>query len=129
MALYAVIPSGVDQQPSPSTSDVEKAISWPKPQFSADAIKLGRLCVVQRSVRGRKIAAGIHHLRIEKQRIEIVRDVVMKTDQFVVFAPLVEARLDLFVVGRRAGASGGREQERQRATQCELPIEVLRQIE
>src|SRR5277367_3257081 len=92
MALYAVIPSGVDQQPSPSTSDVEKAVSWPKPQFSADAIKLGRLCVVQRSVRGRKIPARIYHLRIEKQRIEIVRDVVMKTDQFVVFASL--AKLD-----------------------------------
>src|SRR5271163_2155376 len=129
MALGAVDVGRMTNQAAPAAADVEQSIAGLQTKLAADLVELCYLGILERNLRGFEIPARVNHLRIEKESVEGVRHVVMKPDQFVVLAPLAEVGLDFLIVARRIVAPRGRKQERQRATQRDLPIEILRQIQ
>src|SRR5262245_62534256 len=79
---------------SPATTDVEKALTRPEAKLAAYHIELVTLGVGDFVIPISKISTAVNHLRIKKEGIERVGDVVVIMD-------VLEAR-DLDSVGRRA---------------------------
>src|SRR3989304_8365586 len=116
MCLDPVIPGGVTDQSAPTAPDIKEYFVRFKPKFSADYLKLVLLCLLQGIICLGKITAGILHFSAEKQGVEIITDVVMESDEFLVVAPGFPAACFIAPVFMLHGCFGGRgKQERQDA--------------
>ena len=81
---HAVALRGVAQQRAPAAADVEQRFARPQPQLAAYQLELVPLRLLQRIRPVAKVCAGIDHLGIEEQRIELVARVVMELDEVLV---------------------------------------------
>ena len=80
---------GVDDQRSPSATDIEKAVSILHAKLPADVVELGKLGLIERilpwrparplrNTRFLEIRTGVHHARIQKLAVELIGTVVME---------------------------------------------------
>src|SRR5215472_768978 len=75
----AVVRRRPADQPTPAAANVEQPIAGLEPQLAADMIKLLLLCGVEIFAAGLKVSAGIYHVSVEPETVELVRDVVMES--------------------------------------------------
>jgi hypothetical protein len=68
------------QQGSPSAAYIEQAVARLEPELPAEILPLGRLGLVQVLLSGWKLGAGIDHLPIEPEGIEVVAEIVVVTN-------------------------------------------------
>ena len=76
----AIVPGGVTDECSPAATNVQKAFALLELQLATDHVELIELCLLQRCIPRAKVSAGIHHVRIEEQLVEVVAQVVVKTE-------------------------------------------------
>src|SRR5689334_976133 len=65
------------QQPAPAAADVEQPLTRTKPQLTADMLELLLLRRVEIFLAGFEIGAGIDHVAVQPEAIEVVGNVVM----------------------------------------------------
>ena len=87
--LYPIVFRRMTGQAAPATSHIEQPLPGFQPKFAAQVIQLLRLCSRQRVFRGVKVTAGIHHLRIQPEGIEVVGQIVVIGDRFGIHLPIV----------------------------------------
>ena len=68
------------QRQAPSAADVQHLLPRLQPQFADDMALLGLLRLFQRDLRICKVGAGILAVRIEEERVEILRQVLAMGD-------------------------------------------------
>ncbi len=74
----AVVLRGVHDQPAPTATDVQQVLAGLKAQFAAGQFQLGGLCGVQVFRARLEVRATVDHARIQKQRVEIVAQIVVR---------------------------------------------------
>ncbi len=74
-------------QSAPAAADIKHPVAGLQAQFSADQIELVVLGLVERVVGLGEIAAGILHFLPEEKFIEVIADIVMELDEFLVVPP------------------------------------------
>ncbi len=82
----AVVLGGVQRQRPPAAPDVEEPLALGETELAADQVELVALGVLHR-VRGvvaGPVPAGVGHLRVEDQGVEVVRQVVVVRDRLPV---------------------------------------------
>ena len=77
-----VVPGSVNREPAPAGTDLEQVITRLQVEFAADNIELVQRGFIQIGVRAGKYCRRVHHFRVEKQREEIVAEVVMARNVF-----------------------------------------------
>ena len=75
----AVVLRGVNER-APAAADVEKALVRLEPQLAADHVELVALRLREVVVRLGEIGAAVDHLGIEKERVELVGQIVVVLD-------------------------------------------------
>jgi hypothetical protein len=95
VGLHAVVARRVAHQPAPAAADIEQLLARREPQLPADHVELVVLRLLERVVPVGKVRAGILHLGIEKQLVELVPQVVMKLNVVLVLALLHRSAADL----------------------------------
>src|SRR5207302_10647684 len=63
-----------------AAANVEQSLSRLQPQLAADHVHLVALGLLQRVAPVGEVAAGVLHLRIEEQLVEIIAEVVVELD-------------------------------------------------
>ena len=93
----AVLLGRVDRQRAPPAADVEVPVrrgvgQRVEPQLAADEVELVALRVLQgvRRVVAREVRAGVSHVRVEDERVEVVGEVVVVGDRVLVTPPRVQ---------------------------------------
>ena len=76
----AVFRRGANDQRAPATADVQQPMTGLDAQFAEDVVELLFLRSFQRIGVAAKIGAGVHHVAVEKQMVELVGDVVVVFD-------------------------------------------------
>ncbi len=74
-------------QPAPAAADIEQALARRQLQLAADQVELGLLSRVEIAVPAVEHGRRILHLAPQEQRVEGVRDIVVKLDHAQVVAP------------------------------------------
>ena len=69
--------SSVDDEPTPSTTDVKQALTGPQPQLAADVVELALLGTVQILLRRGEVRAGLDNVLVQPQAVELARHVVV----------------------------------------------------
>ena len=112
MRANAVVLGGVKEERAPAAADVEKGIVRLQPQLAADHVELVALRSRDVVVQLGKIGAAVDHLGIEKERVELVRKIVVILNVLLIgrlasvaAAPSRRAPLRAAMV-RRAGRTG-----------------------
>ena len=82
----AVVLGGMDQHRAPAAADVEQPLARLQPQLAADMVELVGLRLVDAVGEIGEIAAAVDHAFVEEEPVEIVRDVVVMLDRFLVGA-------------------------------------------
>src|SRR5262249_36699696 len=77
MRANAVVPGGVNGERTPAAADVEKGLVRLKPQLTADHVELVALRSRDVIVRLSEKCTAVDHLGIEKERVELVRKIVV----------------------------------------------------
>src|SRR6267142_1565558 len=88
--LDAVVLGGPAHQRAPAAADVEELVARLQAQLAAEVVELLRLREVDVLVAGLEVGARVHHLAVEEQRVELVRDVVVVVDGLRVAAARVQ---------------------------------------
>ena len=118
MRRNSIGPGGVAQQSAPATANIEKPITGSQAELLADDVELVPLRPLQRIVGVGEIGAGILHLGIEEEGVEVVADIVVKLNErlVVAFALAPPGRVAAIFVFRGApGRLLEGEQQRKRA--------------
>ena len=68
-----------DQRP-PAAADVEEAIARVQSQLAADVVEFSGLRLIESCARSIEVGAGVHHLRIQEEFVELVGAVVVETN-------------------------------------------------
>jgi hypothetical protein len=104
------------EQSAPAATNVEQPLARLEPQLAADHLQLVVLGLLERVLPVGEVAARILHLRVEKQLVELVPQVVVKLNVVLVLAVRCSAG---HLIPRkrmlRLGLLRGGQQERQRA--------------
>ncbi|MNS89316.1 hypothetical protein D3C72_1233250 [compost metagenome] len=87
MNMDAVIAGRPAGQSAPAAADVEHALARLQPQLAADAIQLLLLGRLQRRIVSGEVGAGIDHLRVEEEAVEVVTDIIVELDEVLVAPP------------------------------------------
>ena len=107
---------------APAAADVEEPFARLQAQLAADHLQLVALRLRDVVVPVGVVGAGVDHLRIEKERVEVVRQVVVELDVVLVVGGLAFAAGDLSLkalIVVDVVAAGGKER-------VELPGELQR---
>ena len=91
----AVVLRRVADEPAPAAADVEEALARLQAQLAADHLQLVALRLRDVVVPVGVVGAGVDHLRIEEERVEVVRQVVVELDVVLVVGGLALAAGDL----------------------------------
>ena len=75
---------GVAEEPAPAAADVEKAVALAQAQLAADHVELVDLRLFQGVAPVGEVSAGILHLRIKEQFVEVIAHVVVELDEILV---------------------------------------------
>src|SRR6266542_1113710 len=81
VGAHAVVLGGPHREAPPPAPDVEQALAGLEPELAADQIELVLLGLLELAVGVTVVRAGVHHERIEKERVELVGDVVVMGDR------------------------------------------------
>ena len=81
MRRDAVVHRRVAQQAAPATADIEKPLARLKTQLPADHVELVVLRLGQGVVPVGEIGAGVLHLRIEEEGVEVVANIIVELDE------------------------------------------------
>ena len=105
--VHAMFAGGVDHEAAPAAADVEDTLALLQPQLRADQLALCVLRLLEGAGAAREQRAAVGHRLIEKQREELVRDVVVVAHRALVAlaAVPVPARAQLAGGDRAAAAS------------------------
>ncbi len=127
MRAHAVVLCRMADQPAPAAADVEQRFARAEPQLAARHVELRDLGRGEVRFPIPEIGAGIDHLRIEKERVEGVRDVIMKLHLRLVVAALAMLRGLHACIGVPLAAAAGSEDERQERADRKRLVQPLRQ--
>ena len=78
--LHAVVAGRVDRQAAPAGADFQQVLAGPEVELAADHVELGQRGLLERRLRRRVDGARVGHGRVEKQREEVVAEVVVGGD-------------------------------------------------
>jgi hypothetical protein len=121
------MPGGVTDERAPAAADVEQGFSRLEPQLAADHVELVSLRGGEIVVPVFKIGAGVNHLRIEKEFVKAVRDVVVIVDVGLVGRlGTVGARLAHGF--ERPGPAARHEKKPRERAKCEALVERFHQF-
>src|SRR5258708_36120593 len=90
--MPAVLLRGMDEESDPHAADVEQIFPASQRQLAADMVELCLLRSVEIHFRSLEIGTRVHHGPIQPDRIELVRDVVMKMNGIAILR--LRMRLD-----------------------------------
>ncbi|MDT4861222.1 hypothetical protein FQZ97_958190 [compost metagenome] len=93
--LDAELASGETRQATPTAADIQQAFARLQTQLAAQMAHLGLLRLIQVFCASLEIGAGIDHLPVQPQRVEVIRDVVVVADGRSVGVFVVGAALHL----------------------------------
>ena len=82
----AVVPGRPARQAGPAAADVEQLLARLEAQLAADPVQLLFLGGFQRRVVVGEIGAGVDHLRIQEDGVEVVADIIVELDEVLVAA-------------------------------------------
>ena len=68
---------GIDEQPAPTTTDIQQTLPWLQTQLAAKVIQLLLLRLLKLVIRCGKVGAGVDHAGIQPERVEFVGAVVV----------------------------------------------------
>src|SRR5580692_12101050 len=110
MGANAIMLGGMADEGAPAAADVEQGFSGLEPQFAADHIELVGLRCRKIVVPVFEIGAGVDHLRIEKEFVKSIGEVVVIMDVLLVARlGAVDARLFAADTFQRPRAAAGHE--------------------
>ena len=90
---HAVVLGGPQQQAAPAGADVEEALALAQHQLAADVVELGLLRLASGIAGVAEVGARIDAPRVEPERVEVVRDVVVKLHLVGIgLGPVAQAR-------------------------------------
>ena len=78
--LDAVLARHVQREGAPSAAGFDDLLAGPEHQLAADVVELRALRLLQRGVRRVVVRAGVDHLLVEPQAVEVVAQVVVMLD-------------------------------------------------
>ncbi len=113
MRPHTVMLRGMAHQPAPAAADVEHVLAGLQAQLAADHLELGALRGRDVGVPVGEVGAGIDHLGVEKELVEIIRQVVVELHQRLVVAPFAMLRGLRAGIGMAGAAAARAEQEGQ----------------
>ncbi len=91
----AVVLRRVADEAAPAAADVEEALAGLQAQLAADHFELVALRLGDVVVPVGVVGAGVDHLGVEEERVELVRQVVVELDVVLVVGGLAPAAGDL----------------------------------
>src|SRR5439155_16772124 len=86
IGLDAVPLGGPHDQAPPAATDVEQPVAGGQAELPAHEVEIVRLRLVEVAVRVAVVGARVDHARVQKERVEVVRHVVVEADGFLVVA-------------------------------------------
>ena len=113
----AVVLGRMDKHRAPAAADVEQPLARLQPELAADMVELVGLRLVDAVGEIGEIAAAVDHAFVEEEPVEVIRDVVVMLDRF-----LVGAADERVAAGKFVGPScaSRRKQRRQVAQELQL---------
>lgn len=75
--LHAVFASRKTRQPAPAAADVQQVLAALEPQLAAQVVEFILLRLLQRFIAGLEVRAGIDHLPVEPELVEVVGNIVV----------------------------------------------------
>ena len=76
----AIVLRCAPDQRAPAAANIQKALTRRQPQLAQNVIEFLRLRDFQCIVRVSKIGTGVHHLGVQEQGVEVVRNIVVVLD-------------------------------------------------
>ena len=67
----------IEAEPAPARADVEHVLAGLDPQLGGDVALLGELRLLERHVRALEIGAGILHVLVEEEPVELAGQIVV----------------------------------------------------
>ncbi len=133
MDLDAIVPGRPARQTAPAAADVEQGLAGLETELPADEVQLAGLSVLQRLVRVGVTGAGVDHLRVQEEAVEVVADIIVEGDEVLVRAGglvLTLAGLAGGVIGSVAdGARAARQQEGDQRARDQPLVDPARQVD
>src|SRR5207253_11088962 len=77
VCLHAIVLRGIDEQPTPTTTDIQQTLPRSQAQLATKILHLVLLCRLQVVIRRSEVGAGVNHARIQPERKKIVGAVVV----------------------------------------------------
>ena len=129
----SIVLRGPATEAAPATADVEQFLAGLEAQLAADEVQLAGLGVLQRLGCVRVVCAGVDHLRIQEEAVEVVADIIVEGDEVLVLAGglvLTLAGLAGGVVGGVADGAGRAGQKEGNQLACDQSlVHALRQVD
>ena len=121
------MPGGrMQREAAPPAAHVEDPLPFRQPELRADQLKLGLLRLFQRPGPAREAGTAVGHRGIEKQREEVVADVVVVADRASVARERVALAAQSQLGGRRSRRQGEPAGPHQRPPQQKLLAQAQR---
>ena len=87
VGVDSVLLRRVADQPTPAAADVQETLAGLETKLPTDHLHLVELGLLEAVLPVGEVGAGVLHLPIEKERVELVRDVVVELDEVAVVPP------------------------------------------